>query len=463
MLALVAVSSAASPWPALHALHAGDGGVNHSEHVAIGWPTTAEQCSSHGCYPRLFIIGTQKGATTSIFKALKTQGSACGAEFPETWPNLGPQVSDKEAHVFDMSSTLWEKVLERPSQYQELYTVENCPSRYFVDGTPRYMRTPIAAARIPELLPSAWRPQLRFLMSIREPIARDLSWFNHRLSAKARAGASPPYARALTSIQPISLPDAAFCSVPNESPKFPTYEAEVSCRKQELNDCLTLARHRLSKAKAEGGLPTERANKRNAKESAQEAADAARLMDFQWCLELVWPDWDGTNSSKDKDVLKSRRIESPVLAWGMYLPQIRAFVKSAEVARSQLFVLSFEKLVTQPEDSLLRVTQFMGLPEMVNKTLPHTNTQDGEHKVDVISCESRKVLERLYGDWNQMLARGLRSDRESGLAPEHEPKFHGFEFQVPCEHTERAIGIAPWNLEPASGRRKKDGSADQPR
>ena len=430
-------SLAASPSGARH-------GSNHS-----GWPSESEQCTFHGCYPRLFIIGTQKGATTSIFKALKTQGSACGAEFPKTWPNLGPQVSDKEAHVFDMASSLWEKVLQRKSQYQELYTKENCPTRHFVDGTPRYSRTPIAAARIPELLPSHWVPQLRFLMSIREPIARDLSWFNHRLSAKARA---QPYAMrqrahalrsasSSTSIQPnpaISLPDDAFCAVPNDSPEFPTYEAEVFCRKQELNDCLELgARQRLSRA--EGGLPTERASQRHPEESAEEASDAARLVDFQWCLQEVWPNWDNRNSSRD--VLKGKRFESPVLAWGIYMPQIRAFIRSAKVPRSQLLVLSFERLVTEPKDSLKRVTQFYGLPEMADNTLPHTNTQDGDHKVDVISCESRSVLQRLYGDWNQMLERGLRVDRNKGLSPPEEPVFHGFKFEVPCEDKERAVGI----------------------
>jgi len=209
-------------------LAASPSGVRHGseytggDYAAPPWPSVSEQCTADGCYPRLFIIGTQKAATTSIFKALKTQGSACGAEFPETWPNLGPQVSDKEAHVFDMKSSLWAQVLQRKSQYQELYRRQNCPTRYFVDGTPRYSRTPVAAARIPELLPSYWVPQLRFLMSIREPIARDLSWFNHRLSAKARA---QPYAMrqrvhalrsasASAAIQPISLPDDAFCSVP---------------------------------------------------------------------------------------------------------------------------------------------------------------------------------------------------------------------------------------------------------
>ena len=388
------------------------------DYTAPPWPSESEQCGdSHGCYPRLFIIGTQKGATTSVFKALKKQGSACGAVFPETWPNLGPQVSDKEAHVFDMASSNWAKVLQAKAEYRKLYRLQNCPTRYFVDGTPRYSRTPVAAARIPELLPSSWVPQLRFLMSIREPIARDLSWFNHRLSAKARS--QPWYtmrqrahaersASASAAIQPISLPDDAFCSVPNDSPEFPTYEAEVFCRKKELNDCISLgARQRLSSAAS--GLPTERASQRHPEEAAVEASDAARLADFEWCIQEVWPNWNNHNSSRD--VLKGRRVESPVLAWGIYLPQIRAFIKSAKVQRSQLLVLSFERLVTEPKNSLKRVTKFYGLPEMENNTLPHTNVQDSGHKVDVISCESRAVLQRLYGDWNQMLEHALRVDR----------------------------------------------------
>merc|ERR1740130_1881791 len=92
------------------------------------------------------------------------------------------------------------------------------------------------------------------------------------------------------------------------------------------------------------------------------------------------------------------------------MSQIRAFVRSAKVPRSQLLVLSFERLVS-------------------------------DHKVDVISCESRSVLQRLYGDWNQMLERGLRVDRNKGLSPPEEPAFHGFKFEVPCEDKERAVGI----------------------
>ena len=73
-------------------------------------------------------------------------------------------------------------------------------------------------------------------------------------------------------------------------------------------------------------------------------------MDFEWCLQEVWPDWDNRNASRD--VLKGKRFESPVLAWGIYLPQIRAFIKSAKVPRSQLLVLSFERLVTEPKVTL---------------------------------------------------------------------------------------------------------------
>jgi len=389
------------------------------------WPTEDEQCSSRGCYPRLFIIGAQKAATASLFRALKTQCSSCGSVFPGSWADLGQggnqaavkeggnQAAVKEANVFNMAGALWQNLLKDPKRYQELYRTENCPTRHFVDGSPQYSRSPISAARIPELLPSHWRPQLRFLMSIREPIARDLSWFNHRLSAKARGVPQPEY---------------TFCSVTNSSASFPTYAAEVHCREQELNECLVRARRRL--AKAEAPAPRERGGQNDEDGAANATSDAGRLAEFEWCAdESVW--------SKSEHVdLRNRPVETPVLTWGMYLPQIRTFVRRAGVARGQLLVLSFERLVTNPHDALPRVTQFMGLPEMQDPTLLHAHPTEGEHKVQTIRCETRAKLERVYADWNDMLFRGLHGDRQSGLAPPQEPPFDGFAFEVPCDHTE---------------------------
>ena len=108
-------------------------------------------------------------------------------------------------------------------------------------------------------------------------------------------------------------------------------------------------------------------------------------------------------------------------------------------------MLSFERLVTEPEDSLQRVVQFYGLPEMAEYVLPHSNSQDCDHKVEVISCESRAVLQRLYAEWGDILIRGLNNDRKSGLSPPQEPTFSGFNFEVPCEDKERAVGIH-WNV-----------------
>ena len=74
--------------------------------ISSAWPMEAEQCTSNGCYPRIFIIGAQKGATSSVYAALKMQGTACGAVWPEkSWSDPRLPSSDKEAHVFDMSDS----------------------------------------------------------------------------------------------------------------------------------------------------------------------------------------------------------------------------------------------------------------------------------------------------------------------------------------------------------------------
>ena len=77
-----------------------------------GWPSEAKQCDEQGCWPKLFILGTQKGATTSLFQLLHNEGSACGSitnqRIESALPNLkgafnGDTGMAKEPH----KSVLW--------------------------------------------------------------------------------------------------------------------------------------------------------------------------------------------------------------------------------------------------------------------------------------------------------------------------------------------------------------------
>ena len=53
--------------------------LSHAHEPPKGWPSEAKQCDDQGCWPKLFIIGTQKGATTSLFQLLHSAGGACGS------------------------------------------------------------------------------------------------------------------------------------------------------------------------------------------------------------------------------------------------------------------------------------------------------------------------------------------------------------------------------------------------
>ena len=99
-------------------------------------------------------------------------------------------------------------------------------------------------------------------------------------------------------------------------------------------------------------------------------------------------------------------------------------------------MLDFDRLVAQPDEMLPRVTSFMGLPALRKNKLPHENVQPYARKVDVISCETSRIMYGVYREANNHLVRGLQADHESGLAPSQEPPFEGFKTTVPCEEQE---------------------------
>ena len=391
----------------------------------VGWPSVEQQCDAQGCWPRLFIVGTQKGATTSLFGALHLEGAICGTVMSDAVAQAVPSLlgrdgyfSAKEAHIFDLKDSTWSALVKQPWMYQSLYREKDCPQRTFLDATPRYIRDPAAPARMVELMPASWVPQLRVVLTIREPIARDLSWFNHKLN------------RAMYQQQKSNTSLAGdFCSLSDGSNQdgYPTYAGEVMCRKQEMDSCLKQARQRLNK----GGDAPHNLSKSNALVAPR---DEERLEDYGECVEAIWHNKRMPTRSDAKSAESLSSWEPPLLAWGLYLPQIRAWTR--RILRSQLLVLDFDRLVARPDDVLPRVTSFMGLTALQKNELPHENEQPYARKVDVISCDTAQALHGVFGEWNDRLALALREDVERGSAPSQEPLFEGFNTTVPCENEE---------------------------
>ena len=323
--------------------------ASHDGGGTVGWPSVEQQCDAQGCWPRLFIVGTQKGATTSLFGALRQEGAVCGTVMSEAVEQAVPDFarsyfSTKEAHVFDLKDSIWSALVQQPSLYQSLYRVEDCPQRTFLDATPRYIRDPAAPARMVELMPASWLPQLRVVLTIREPIARDLSWFNHKVN------------RAMAQQSKGEAPLAGdFCST-SEQDGYPSYEGEAMCRKLEMDNCLKQARReRLRKGES---IP------HNLSQVLAQVAprNVERLEDYGDCVEAIWHNKRMPTRSEVRSSDSLSSWEPPLLSWGLYLPQIRAWTR--RILRSQLLVLDFDRLVARPDDVLPRVTSFMGLPAL---------------------------------------------------------------------------------------------------
>ena len=124
-------------------------------------------------------------ATTSIFDLLNEKELVCGR-----WGEEG--VAEKEAHFFD-DGTIWKNIGTSPGQelksqkalteylsgYPEHRDKTNCTSNYLLDATPAYLRQYDGARRMQAVMPSALRlVHSRHLIVLREPIARDMSFYN---------------------------------------------------------------------------------------------------------------------------------------------------------------------------------------------------------------------------------------------------------------------------------------------
>eukprot|EP00966_Prymnesium_polylepis_P210261 4869458-Prymnesium_polylepis.1 len=78
----------------------------------------------------------------------------------------------------------------RPSArgYARLYRPSNCPSRCFIEATP-YFGIGSTHAQLHGLFPAAHRHSARFVVVLRDPIARDISWYRYAMAMPLIASA----------------------------------------------------------------------------------------------------------------------------------------------------------------------------------------------------------------------------------------------------------------------------------
>jgi hypothetical protein len=126
------------------------------------------------------ILGAQKAATSSLWALLKEHPQLCaGTALPGEFPFRG-----KESHFFDDEFNFG------PNHYLRRYSDDKCAGGpgLFMDATPSYLRTPEIPGRVARTFPANLRSTLRFIAVLREPLARDLSYYNHERYHAQRRG-----------------------------------------------------------------------------------------------------------------------------------------------------------------------------------------------------------------------------------------------------------------------------------
>ena len=158
---------------------------------------------SKGCWPALYILGVQKGATTSMVDALWQCGAtALGMPDGSAGTNIvgchGTNVPCKEVlHTpIDLRTDAGRNAftsLYDPSRCAEIadfqqakdvllpktLTERACHERKFLEATPLELGDSPPLAVLLDAMPPPVAERARFVLILREPTSRLLSWYNH--------------------------------------------------------------------------------------------------------------------------------------------------------------------------------------------------------------------------------------------------------------------------------------------
>mmetsp|Transcript_16215 Transcript_16215/g.67087 ORF Transcript_16215/g.67087 Transcript_16215/m.67087 type:complete len:302 (+) Transcript_16215:676-1581(+) len=138
-------------------------------------PTVDNVCTrrlvgDHMC-PELFLLGMQKGGTTSLWMFLVTSQDL---DIQRPLSTFKENAMPKEVHFFDKSYYY----SKGPESYAEHFEVRGQESDLCLDATPGYARY----VQVPSLMAATINVERsRFLVAVRDPVHRGYSWYTHIL------------------------------------------------------------------------------------------------------------------------------------------------------------------------------------------------------------------------------------------------------------------------------------------
>lgn len=137
--------------------------------AALLAPRAAVPPRQHAFVPDIFLLGEQKAGSSALFTLLTKHAGICGGKL-------------KEPHRFDhlVAGPNGVRTQMSAAEYQLLYS--NCrPDQRTLDGTPNYVLLGLGAVdhiRAEQMKAGAADPV--FIVVVREPVSRLLSWYNHQ-------------------------------------------------------------------------------------------------------------------------------------------------------------------------------------------------------------------------------------------------------------------------------------------
>ena len=180
--------------------------------MSVGQPAVQNGC---GRWPNVYVLGTQKAATTSLAKVLRgsgfvtSQGSCCSLS--------GWKHCSEESHFFDLSRQC--AIDHECSAYPTLYPQGGQGA---FDCTPTQITDPRQPSALKAVMPPPLHSAARFIVILREPASRLLSWYNHKLSESP----CPWCTYCAHRYNGVFLQDGSFS---------PTFSEDVACNMREFS------------------------------------------------------------------------------------------------------------------------------------------------------------------------------------------------------------------------------------